>query len=271
MVDWQFAEALEIDTHGAVTRWWARRRPLAGAPPIPDGLVDDLQTARLALEGRLEAVRRKIASMIRAIEDGLYQPSMKARMAKLEAEKAALEERLAAAAPELPKVRLHPNLAGGVAAEGGGARAGFGQPLDKAEVAEIVRSQIEQITLTPTAEGGLDIHLYGDLARILQPCEARILQLCEAGSSKSERPGHGRPGRGLSVVAGRSLRTSFPVRVGPRTGADYTLPAARQDLMNTYELCCVAIQVASGPARRRHSGILTSRYGAGASASSAGP
>jgi hypothetical protein len=56
-------------------------------------------------------VRRKIASMIRAIEDGLYQPSMKARMVELETEKAALEERLAAA-PEPPKVRRHPNLAG---------------------------------------------------------------------------------------------------------------------------------------------------------------
>ena len=62
-------------------------------------------------EGRLEAVARKITSMIRAIEDGLYQPSMKARMAELEAEKAVLEERLEAA-PEPPKIRLHPNLAG---------------------------------------------------------------------------------------------------------------------------------------------------------------
>jgi hypothetical protein len=62
-------------------------------------------------EGRLAAVQRKIASMIRAIEDGLYQPSMKARMVELEAEKAVLEERLAAA-PEPSKVRLHPNLPG---------------------------------------------------------------------------------------------------------------------------------------------------------------
>ena len=62
-------------------------------------------------EGRLEAVPRKIATMIRAIEDGMYQRSMKARMDDLEAEKAVLEERLAAA-PEPPKIRLHPNLPG---------------------------------------------------------------------------------------------------------------------------------------------------------------
>jgi hypothetical protein len=53
MVDWRFAEALAVDTRQAVTRWWARRRPLAAAP-IPDGLVDDLQTARLALDERLQ-------------------------------------------------------------------------------------------------------------------------------------------------------------------------------------------------------------------------
>jgi site-specific DNA recombinase len=62
-------------------------------------------------EGRLEAVGRKIASIIRAIEDGMYQPSMKQRMAELETEKAVLQERLAAA-PEPPKIRLHPNLPG---------------------------------------------------------------------------------------------------------------------------------------------------------------
>lgn len=62
-------------------------------------------------EGRLEAVRRKIATMIRAIEDGMYQPSMKARMEEVEAEKAMLENRLASA-PEPPKIRLYPNLPG---------------------------------------------------------------------------------------------------------------------------------------------------------------
>ena len=107
-------------------------------------------------EGRLEAVRRKIASMIRAIEDGLYQPSMKARMAELEAEKAALEERLAAA-PELPKVRLHPNLAGMYREKVAALEQALADPEIKAEAAEIVRSQIERITLTPNDEGGLAV------------------------------------------------------------------------------------------------------------------
>jgi site-specific DNA recombinase len=78
-------------------------------------------------------------------------------------------------------------------------------PEIKAEAMEIVRSQIEQITLTPSAGGGLDVHLYGDLAR--------ILQLCEAGDDKSERPGAGGPGRGTcgrwSVVAGAYNHRQF--------------------------------------------------------------
>ena len=131
--------------------------------------------------------------MIRAIEDGLCQPSMKKRMAKLEAEKAALEERLAAAS-ELPEVRLHPNLAGLYRDKVTALEQALANPLDKTEAMEIVRSQIERITLTPGENGGLDVMLQGDLAR--------ILQLCESGSRKSERPGTGVPGRGSSVVAG---------------------------------------------------------------------
>jgi site-specific DNA recombinase len=131
--------------------------------------------------------------MIQAIEDGMYQPSMKARMDELEAEKAMLEERLAAA-PQPPKVRLHPNLAGLYREKVAALEQALAHPAIKAEAVETIRSHIERITLTPNAEGGLDVHLYGDLAQ--------ILRFCEAGDHKSQRPGHGGPGRGLSVVAG---------------------------------------------------------------------
>jgi hypothetical protein len=66
----------------------------------------------------------------------------------------------------------------------------LGDPLDKAEAMEIVRSMTEGITLTPGEDGGLEVALQGDLAR--------ILQLCEAGERKNERGSCGR----LSVVAG---------------------------------------------------------------------
>jgi site-specific DNA recombinase len=144
-------------------------------------------------EGQLEAARREIASVVRAIEDGMYQPSMKARMDELEAEKAMLEERLASA-PEAPKIRLHPNLPGLYREKVAQLEQALVDPAIKAEAAEVIRSHIERITLTPDAEGALEVQLYGDLAR--------ILQFCEAGEHKRQRPGHGRPERELSVVAG---------------------------------------------------------------------
>ena len=42
------------------------------------------------VEAKLAGVQRKIDGIMRAIEDGLYQPSMKARLTELEGEKAAL-------------------------------------------------------------------------------------------------------------------------------------------------------------------------------------
>jgi hypothetical protein len=54
--------------------------------------------------------------------------------------------------------------------------------LDKAEAMAIVRGLIERITLTPGEDGGLAVVLHGDLARIMQLCEAgeRIIGGCGA-------------------------------------------------------------------------------------------
>jgi site-specific DNA recombinase len=144
---------------------------------------------------------RKPASIIRAIEDGVYQPSMKARMAELEAEKMALEERLAA--PEQPKVGLHPNLAGVCRQKVAALEQALADPEIKAEAAEIMRGLIGQITLTPDEDGGLAVMLHGDLAR--------ILQLGEAGEGKSERPRTDVSGRELSLVAEARYGRCFPL------------------------------------------------------------
>ena len=64
-------------------------------------------------------------------------------------------------------MRLHPNLAGMYRQKVAALEQALADPEIKAEATEIVRSQIEQITLTPNAEDGLDVHLYGDLALML--------------------------------------------------------------------------------------------------------
>jgi hypothetical protein len=57
----------------------------------------------------LAQIEKAIAGIIAAIEDGMYQPSMKARMDDLEPQKAEIVARLTEAPVDMPDV--HPNLA----------------------------------------------------------------------------------------------------------------------------------------------------------------
>ena len=63
MIDWRCAEALAVDTREVVTRWWADRCP-SPATPIPKGLVDDLQQARMALDDGLQRRLWDLASVL---------------------------------------------------------------------------------------------------------------------------------------------------------------------------------------------------------------
>ncbi|CAN7373825.1 hypothetical protein LJR090_002893 [Bosea sp. LjRoot90] len=58
----------------------------------------------------LSVVQRKIDGIMHAIEGGLYQPSMKQRLAELEREQQSLNLRLSAPT-DRPTVLVHPNLA----------------------------------------------------------------------------------------------------------------------------------------------------------------
>lgn len=88
-----------------------------------------------------------------AIEEGLYQPSMKQRLADLESllEDAELRD----------------------------------------EAMESIRSMIERIVVSPRDCGGVNLELYGDLARILTVC-----------SQNAKTPLRDEAGFSLSVVAG---------------------------------------------------------------------
>jgi DNA invertase Pin-like site-specific DNA recombinase len=57
----------------------------------------------------LVKIERAVGGIMAAIEDGMYQPAMKARMAELEQQKAGIEARLRDAPPDLPDV--NPNIA----------------------------------------------------------------------------------------------------------------------------------------------------------------
>ena len=90
---------------------------------------------------------------MRAIEDGLYQLSMKARLAELETEKPAFISSRDAG-PTLPNVSVHPNLAAVYRKKVQELEQLLEDAQHKDEAMELIRSLIEKIELTPREGGG---------------------------------------------------------------------------------------------------------------------
>ena len=156
-----------------------------------------------------EAVERKIAGIMTAIEDGMYTPSLKERMKALETRKAEILAIMASAeAP--PVVRLHPNASEVYRRKVAELELALNDDSIKAEAGEILRSLIDRVVLTTTAEApdGIDAQLHGDLAA--------VLALGDDASDKQKLPAAGAVGSQLSVVAGyRFLRHAAICRQCP--------------------------------------------------------
>jgi hypothetical protein len=117
---------------------------------------------------------RRIDGLIRAIEEGLYEPTMQARMQALERRREALEAELATAAE--PEPRLHPGLAEVYRQKVATLQEALAAE-DGAETREALRALVEAVVLVPD-DGRLAIELRGDLAAILT-----------LGANASTRPG----------------------------------------------------------------------------------
>ena len=123
------------------------------------------ESASLAAhKGELVKIERQIRTIIEAIKDGLYQPSMKAEMAALEYRKAELTNYIANT--QEPKTLLHPNMALLYRKKVEELHIALSEEETRAEAAEIVRSLVDAIQLLPN-DGKLSIYLKGDLAGIL--------------------------------------------------------------------------------------------------------
>ena len=128
----------------------------------------DRAQASSGLEREKAAVERSLAGILRAIEDGAWNESLRARLTELEARKAAIIEKLAGT--DLPaSVALHPNAAGLYAARVANLAAALNEPEMQTDAIEAIRCLIQQIVLTPEegAPNGLSVELHGDLAVIL--------------------------------------------------------------------------------------------------------
>ena len=162
---------------------------------------------RAQLEQQLAGVERRLQGVLRAIEDGAWNATLRARLTELETDKARLTAEIAqAAAP--PPVRLHPNAAALYAAKVADLEGALNETEIRTEAAEILRSLIARVVLTPDAAApdGLAAELHGDLAMILGLASAASSPVSErrrgSAGAKGEPPGTCVPGGLLSVVAG---------------------------------------------------------------------
>ncbi|MDB6453759.1 hypothetical protein [Falsirhodobacter sp. 20TX0035] len=117
-------------------------------------------------------IDRKIAGILSAIEDGMYHPSMKAKMDGLEARQIELGQTLANR-PEPPALRLHPSLGSRFRSEIARLSEALQTPDGKRKATTLLRGLISEVRMIPEvgAPGGHRIELIGELARILSLTE----------------------------------------------------------------------------------------------------
>ena len=147
-------------------------------------------------ERRLAKVLREIDGLVTAITQGMYHPSMKAKMDGLEAERVDLAAKLDAL-PAHDPIPIHPGIADIYARKVADLAAALNEDGTRAEAADLLRGLIDKIILRPTvdAPNGHLIELYGELGA--------ILSLCSNGMGKNAKThANGVGVRQVTMVAG---------------------------------------------------------------------
>ena len=136
----------------------------------------------------LARIERAVAGIMAAIEDGLYQPAMKARMAELDREKAEISSRLAEAPADVPDV--HPGIAEIYKRKVAALTETLGDLNTRLDASSHIRSLVGKIVLNPGEKRG-EVHatLHGSLMGILdfandtpQPGVSRVIIKVSSGS-----------------------------------------------------------------------------------------
>jgi site-specific DNA recombinase len=120
----------------------------------------------------LEKIERGIRGMMAAIEDGMYQPAMKARMGDLEQQKAIIEVRLSQVPADVPDI--HPNIAELYRAKVVRLTETLAEPGANSEVREDIRSLVGEVAVMPGEKRGESrAILRGELMGILDRVSGR--------------------------------------------------------------------------------------------------
>jgi site-specific DNA recombinase len=118
-----------------------------------------------AAKAELGKLAKQRENLIQAIKDGVPASEVKDDLARATARREELEDLLARTNEE--PVLLHPNMAHYYRDQVAALAEALGAEENRAEAADLLRTLIDRIALTPNAEGKLEIDLYGDLAGIL--------------------------------------------------------------------------------------------------------
>ncbi len=112
-------------------------------------------------------LERRIDNLLDAVASGeLRGSAVQAKLDAFEERKREVAKQCAALADE--PTRLHPGLAGVYRQKVALLHSLLRQEGTRTEAVEIIRSLIDQVILRPSAEGGLEIELVGDLARMIE-------------------------------------------------------------------------------------------------------
>ena len=106
--------------------------------------------------------------MVDAVAQGMFHPSMKARMDGLEAQRAELAVRLSTES-EPDSVPLHPGLAGIYRRKVEAITDTLNRRETRSEAVAILRSLVEKVIVHPERAGNV-LELYGELGAILSLC-----------------------------------------------------------------------------------------------------
>jgi hypothetical protein len=133
-----------------------------------NALTHEHNAAREGARAELGKINRDLDRLVQALLDGTPARTVKDRMSQLEARKDVLEAQLAQG--EDVKVAVHPNMARVYRERVANLREALAQEDCQIEAAEIMRTLIDKIELTPVCRDGketLSITLHGHLAGIL--------------------------------------------------------------------------------------------------------
>ena len=147
-------------------------------------------------ERELAGIDRKIAGIMRAIEDGLYSPEMKSRMAELQAVRERLNAVPAGQVTALPTIP-EPDLLDDYRRRIDRLAAHVAKDRMPLEVSEVLRRFIDHVEVGPAGWKYVKVELHADVAE--------LLLVCEDLDPNAKRPASGEAGRQVSVVAGRGF------------------------------------------------------------------